>query len=152
MSATSNMRRQASAARPLVLALTATPLLTDLLRDQLDEVATVRNLPAGSVDLGGLVRHTVPDALVIDSAQNAAELSAVAHELSVPLVQILLPSRQIRLFRDGRWDPVPLSIESPTTIRNVLLGELFRALSARRGPLPALPPHADHELEASPAR
>lgn len=146
------VRARASAARPLVLALTATPLLTDLLRDQLDEVATVRSFPAGSVDLAGLVRHTAPEIVVIDSEEDTVELSEVADELSVPLIQILLPSRRIRVFRDGDWGPVPLSIESPTTIRNLLLGELFRTLSARRGPRPVLPAYSDHGMEASPAR
>lgn len=134
--------------RPLVLALTGTPLLTDLLRDLLGEAAAVRHFPAGSADLDGLVRHTLPDALIIDSDHDALELAAVADELSVPLVQILLPSHEIRIFRDGRWDPTPHTIESPTTIRNLLLGELFHTLAAGRDPLPALPPYRDHQMEA----
>jgi hypothetical protein len=148
MSATGNASSRPSAARPMLLALTSTPLLTDLLRDQLDEVATVRSFPSGSVDLGGLVRHTMPDALVIDSDQDAVELSEVADELSVALIQILLPSRQIRVFRDGRWDPVAHTIESPTTIRNLLLGELFHTFAGGPDPLPAPYAYGDHRMEA----
>lgn len=147
MSAASDTR-QRDPGRPLVLALTATPLLTDLLRDLLETVAVVRYFPAGSVGLDGLVRHTRPDALVIDSDQDALELFAVADELSVPVVQILLPSHEIRVFRDGNRDPAPHTIESPTTIRNLLIGVLFHSPAGGRGPLPAFPGQGDHRMEA----
>lgn len=148
MSSTSDTRQRDEPVRPLVLALTATPLLTDLLRDLLHTVAVVRHFPAGSDGLDGLVRHTRPDALVIDSDRDALELSAVADELSVPLVQILLPSHEIRVFRDGNTDPAIHTIESPTTIRNLLIGELFHSPAGGRGPLPALPAQGDHRMEA----
>ena len=148
MSPGTHAASNASWVRPLVLALTATPLLTDFLRDELDAVAVVRHFPAGSADLGGLVRHTMPDILVIDGDQDALELAAVADELSVTLVQILLPLHEIRVHRGGRWDPEPLSIESPTTIRNLLLGELFQAFSAGGDPLPAHSAYDDHDMEA----
>ena len=131
--------------RPLVLALTMTPLLTELLRDLLGESALVRDFPGDSADLEGLVRHTQPNALVIDSDQDAFELSAVAEELSVPLVQISLPSHEARVFRDRRWSPVPLPIDSPTSIRNVLLGELFHTAANGHEWLPTVPAYEHHE-------
>jgi hypothetical protein len=139
--------RPADGVRPLVLALTTTPLLTELLRDLLGEFALVRDFPADSLDLDGLVRHTRPDALVIDSDQDAFELARVAEELSVPLVQVLLPSHEARVFRDRRWNPEPLPIDSPTTIRNLLLGELFHASARAPEHLPTHPVHADHGME-----
>jgi hypothetical protein len=135
-------------AHPLVLTLTATPLLTDLLRDLLDEVAEIRHFPAGSADLQGLVRHTMPDAVILDGDEDALELSDVADELSVPLIQILLSAHEIRVFRDGRWHPSTLPIESPTTIRNVLVGELFHASPAERKPMPALTGTDHHRMES----
>jgi hypothetical protein len=147
VSPASGVRTRDSAARPIVLALTGTPLLTDLLRDLLDQVAVVRHFPAGSPDLEGLVRHTMPNALVIDSDQDALELAEVADELSMPLVRIALPSHEIQIFRDGGWDPVPFRIESPTTIRNLLLGELFNSPAGERESLPGLPAYGHHGLE-----
>jgi hypothetical protein len=144
---TSQTHPTPSRVRPLVLALIVTPLLTDLLHDLLDEVAQLRHFPAGSPDLDGLVRHTMPDALIIDSDQDAPELCGVADELSVPLVQILLPSHEARVFRDGQWNPLPLPIESPMTIRNLLLGELFHASANGREALPAVPAYGDHGME-----
>lgn len=144
---TSQAHPAASRVRPLVLALIVTPLLTELLHDLLDEVAQLRHFPAGSPDLDGLVRHTMPDALIVDSDQDAPELCGVADELSVPLVQILLPSHEARVFRDGRWNPLPLPIESPMTIRNLLLGELFHASANGRDPLPAFPAYGEHGME-----
>ena len=88
-----------------------------------------------------VVRHTLPDALVIDSDQDAFELSAVAEELSVPLVRISLPSHEARVFRDRRWSPVPLPIDSPTSIRNLLLGELFHASANGYERLPTVLAH-----------
>ena len=147
MSTARQQSRAATRVRPLVLALTTTPLLTELLRDLLGESALVRDFPGDSVDLEGLVRHTQPDVLVIDSDQDAFELSAVAEELSVPLVQISLPSHEARVFRDRSWSPVPLPIDSPTSIRNLLLGELFHA-SANGGEWPRMvPAYPDHEME-----
>jgi hypothetical protein len=130
-----------------VLALTTTPLLTELLRDLLGDSALVRDFPGDSVDLEGLVRHTLPDALVIDSDQDAFELSAVAEELSVPLVRISLPSHEARVFRDRRWSPVPLPIDSPTSIRNLLLGELFHASANGHERLPTVLAHEAHGME-----
>jgi hypothetical protein len=147
MSSTSQAHPAANRVRPLVLALTVTPLLTELLHDLLDEIAQLRDFPPGSPDLDGLVRHTMPDALIIDSDQDASELAAVADELSVPLVQISLPSHEARVFRDGGWNPLALPIESPMTIRNLLLGELFHASANGRDPLPAFPAYGDHGME-----
>ena len=146
MSTAGQQTRPASGVRPLVLALTTTPLLTELLHDLLGEFALVRDFPGGSVDLDGLVRHARPDVLVIDSDQDALELSTVAEELSVPLVQILLPSHEARVFRNRRWDPEPLPIDSPTTIRNLLLGELFHASAQVHEQLPTSSAH-DYGME-----
>lgn len=137
----------AARVRPLVLALTTTPLLIELLRDLLGESALVRDFPGDSVDLEGLVRHTQPDALVIDSDEDAFELSAVAEELSVPLVQISLPSHEARVFRDRSWSPGPLPIDSPTSIRNLLLGELFHASANGHEWPPTVPAYEDHGME-----
>lgn len=147
MSPASQQSRKATRVRPLVLALTTTPLLTELLRDLLGDSALVRDFPGDGVDLDGLVRYTLPDALVIDSDQDAFELAAVAEELSIPLVQISLPSHEARVFRDRSWSPVPLPIDSPTSIRNLLLGELFHASANGHEPVPVLPANDDHGME-----
>lgn len=51
MSPAKQQPRAVTRARPLVLALTTTPLLTELLRDLLGESALVRDFPGDSVDL-----------------------------------------------------------------------------------------------------
>jgi len=136
--ADATMRWTATEPRPLVLALTGTPLLTGLLRDLLGESAVVRCFPAASPDLQGLVRDTRPDAIVVDSEETALELAEVTAELRAPLVEIRLRSRELRVLRHGEWDAGPRPLASPTTIRNALLGELFRAPTAAFEQRPAL--------------
>ena len=40
---------------------------------------------------------------------------------------------------------MPLPIDSPTSIRNLILGELFRASANGQESLPAVPAYEDHE-------
>ncbi len=110
----------------VVLVVTEYPLLAEGLAQLLEGVAVVRRFPAGTLDLAGVVRHTMPDALVTDSGEDEAELCLTAEELSIPLVRILPSPAEVRVFRDGRWGEDVTPIDSATTtIRNVLLGELY---------------------------
>jgi hypothetical protein len=117
---------------PVVLAVTGTPLLTQALAAALEGVAVLHHLPAGVADLGGLVRHIRPDALVVDCDDEAGELTAVADELSLPFVHVSLQTQQLRVLRDQSWSAQPSWGTSPSAIRNVLLGEIYGAAARRR--------------------
>jgi hypothetical protein len=121
-----------SGTEAVVLAVTATPLLTQSLAAALEGVAVLRRFPAGIADLDGLVRHIRPDALVVDCDEEAGELTAVAGELSLPLVHVSLQTQQLRVFRDQTWSAFPSWGTSPNAIRNVLLGEIYGASVRRR--------------------
>ena len=126
------MSRQSESSRvsgetppPVVLVVAGHPLLAEGLAELLEGAAAVQRFPVGTIDLAGLVRHTEPDALVTDNREHEAELCLSAQELSIPLVRILPSPAELRVFRDG-WaeDAIPIDSET-TTIRNIILGELY---------------------------
>lgn len=123
--------RSAAPPAPVVLAVTATPLLNETLAAALDGVAVLRHIPAGIADLAGLVRHIDPDALMVDD-EGATDLAVVAAELSLPLVHVSLRTRELRVLRHGGWRAFPSWGASPNAIRNVLIGEIYGSDARRR--------------------
>ena len=117
---------------PVVLAVTATPLLNATLEAALEGVAVLRRLPAGLSDLRDLVRHIAPDAVVVDSEESATSLATAAAEWAVPLVHVSLKTRELRVLRDSEWRAFPSAETSPNSIRNILIGEIYGAASRRR--------------------
>lgn len=117
---------------PVVLAVTGTPLLNETLEAALSGIAVLRRLPAGLSDLNDLVRHIAPDAVVVDSDEDANNLATTAAQCAVPLLHVSLKSRGLRVLRDGGWRAFPSCETSPNSIRNILIGEIFGAATRRR--------------------
>jgi len=114
---------------PAVLVVCATPLLYEALLESFQGLATLHEIPAHSADLTGLLRALDADALVVDSLVEAEEIESLARERQIPLLQVFLPERKVRLLRDGGWEDIPDAGASAEAIRNLLVGDIF----ARRG-------------------
>jgi hypothetical protein len=107
---------------PLVLAVCATPLLSEAVGAALEGVATVRGFPAGRGDTQGLVVRVSPDAVIVDTESEVAALELLPP--NVPLVHVALDAQQVRLRRYGVWEELPNPDNSLAQIRNVVFGEL----------------------------
>lgn len=113
---------------PLVVLLYSVPLLVEALKQPLAEVGEVRAFQADD-DVAGLLRWLEPDALVVDSDENARRAAAWAREAAVPLVHVVLSSGRIRILASGEWRELDERDDSPETIRNVIAGHLFRGVA-----------------------
>jgi hypothetical protein len=117
------MSATAAGERPLVAVVCAVPLLGEAVESVL-EFAEVRSFTARR-DTAGLVQWLRPDAVVVDSEDDALAASEAAGD-ELPVLHISVRDHSLRLFRRGTWTQVA-SNEGPTpeSIRNVLAGTLF---------------------------
>jgi|tagenome__1003787_1003787.scaffolds.fasta_scaffold20910301_2 hypothetical protein len=113
---------------PLILAISATPLLVEAIARELAGTAVVCRFPAGREDAPGLVAHVAPDVILVDRSQEAEALEP----LGLPLVHVSLERGAIRARRADGWQEFRADGASTAVIRNVLLGELFAAAAHRR--------------------
>ncbi len=118
--ALSQLRRQ-----PIVLVVSATPLLYEALADSMRGFATLHEIPANRPDLIGLLRALHFDALVVDTPTEVGEIEALARELRRPLLHILLRERKVRVLRDDGFEVFDEAGASAESIRNLLVGEIF---------------------------
>jgi hypothetical protein len=112
-------------ARPLVAAVCTVPLLCEALSTAMDGIAEVQSFPAGREGSAGLLRFLEPDAVVVDTREEAKHAEAYARESGAPLVHVLLAQQKLRLLRAGKWREPPVDDASPESIRNVLVGALY---------------------------
>ena len=110
---------------PLVAVLSAVPILGEALTAALESIAEVRRFPAHRGDTVGLLRWLRPDAVVVDSEEEAEAAADFARETGSPLVHISLASRVVRIWREGRWEEAPPGGDSSETVRNAVVGGLF---------------------------
>jgi hypothetical protein len=110
---------------PLVAVLSAVPILGEALTAVLESIAEVRRFPAHRGDTAGLLQWLRPDAVVVDSDEEAEAAAGFARETGAPLVHISLASRAVRVWRDGGWEEAPTGADSSETIRNAVVGGLF---------------------------
>jgi hypothetical protein len=117
------MSAPATTGRPLVAVVCAVPLLGEAVESAL-EFAEVRSFTARR-DTAGLLQWLRPDAVVVDSEDDALAASEAAGD-ELPVLHISVRDRSLRLFRRGTWTQVARN-EGPTpeSIRNVLAGALF---------------------------
>jgi hypothetical protein len=110
--------------RPLVVVLCSVPLLGEAIGSAL-EFADVRTFAARGGDASGLLEWMRPDAVIVDTDPDAAEI-AFAKAQELPVVHISVHDRSLRLFDNGEWTNVGNG-EGPTpeAIRNVVAGALF---------------------------
>ena len=120
MSARSVTREQ-----PLVAVVGTVPLVCEALDAVLDEIAEVRFFPAERGATDGLLRELVPDAVVVDNAEDAAAAEAFAREWNAPLVHLMLREQRMRVLGETGWEEREDGEVSPEAIRNVLVGGLF---------------------------
>jgi hypothetical protein len=110
--------------RPLVAVICHVPLLEEALEAAVGDVVTVRSFPPDR-DTSGLLRWLRPDAIVVDCDQEAANALPFAREWDVPLVQVSLAERKLRLLRDTGREESEGSAAGPEAIRNLIVGGIF---------------------------
>lgn len=105
--------------------------MCEALSTSLESIAEVQGFPAGRGDTAGLLRFLHPDAVVVDSDEEAVEAAKFARDKGLPVVHVSLPERKIRLLRHGRWERLKNGDASAETIRNVIVGGIFGRNHAR---------------------
>jgi hypothetical protein len=109
-------------ARPFVAVVCRVPMVGEALRDTLSAFATVEFFPAHD-GTEGLLRSVRPDAVVVDSDEEAAAVAPIADELGLAVVHVSLKDEQVRVLEDGRWRPVHAA--TPEAVRDAVAGLLF---------------------------
>jgi hypothetical protein len=120
----SSRRRQ-----PLVAVLYSVPLLCEAIASALDNIAEVRTFPARRGDMVGLLHSLQPDAVVVVHPIEALELQGWADSHDVPLLEICLRERKIRVLRNGEWEES--SGASAESIRNSIAGAIYAPAEVR---------------------
>jgi hypothetical protein len=110
---------------PLVLVVSAVPVLREALADSLDEIAEVRGIPADRRDTGGLLRWLGPDAVVVDSHSDADEAAEFALESGTPLIRISYEAEKVHVLGSSGWIEPEGAGLAPEDIRNIVVGLLF---------------------------
>ena len=110
---------------PLVVVLCRVGLLYEALSPALAGIADVRRLPSDAGDTAGLLRWIRPDAIVVDSQEEADEAMTFAREAKAPLIQVRLRERKLLVLRNGGWEEPENGNASAEAIRNIVLGGLF---------------------------
>jgi hypothetical protein len=110
---------------PLVAIVSGVPMLREALRDALEGIAEVRNFPAGRGDTAGLLRSLRPDAVVVDSEEEAESVAAFARESDSPLVFVSYRDEVVKVLADSGWEESDDVGISPEGIRNVLVAGIF---------------------------
>jgi hypothetical protein len=121
--------RPGSGGLPLVAVVCAVPLLSEALSAILDSIAEVRSFPARCGDTIGLLRSLEPDAIVVDTEEEAENAAPFARESGLALIHVLLRERKLRVLRGELWEERDNGGASPEAIRNILIGGLY----GRRG-------------------
>jgi hypothetical protein len=110
---------------PLIAVVAGVPLLREALCNTLDGIAEVRGFPAGRGDTAGLLRWLRPDAVVVDSDEEAESVAAFARESDSPLVLVSYRDEVVKVLGDSGWEESDDAGVSPEGIRNVLVAGIF---------------------------
>lgn len=109
---------------PLVVVICAAPLLCEALSSALDGIAAVRQFPASRGDTAGLLSSVRPDAVVVDSDDEAEAAAAFAAGDDAPVVHVSYRANTLRVFADGFWREPARAVATPEAVRNVIVGHL----------------------------
>jgi hypothetical protein len=109
---------------PLIAIVSGVPMLREALRNALDGIAEVKGFPAGG-DTAGLLRSLRPDAVVVDSEDEAESVAAFARESNSPLVLVSYRDEVVKVLGDSGWEESDDVGVSPEGIRNVLVAGIF---------------------------
>jgi hypothetical protein len=115
---------------PLVAIVSSVPLLSEALAEAMEGIAEVRAFPAGKGDTEGLLASLEPDAVVVDSAEEATAAATFACVQGRPLVRVALREDKLLAFEDGRWREPDVYGASPEAVRNLIVAGLFGRASA----------------------
>jgi hypothetical protein len=118
-----------SSSLPLVAVVSVVPMLCEALSHALDGIAEVRGFPAGRGDTAGLLRSLRPQAVIVDSQEEADEAADFAREADAPLVFVSYPDESLRVLKEDGWHRPEETRPSPEAIRNVVVGGLFGRVS-----------------------
>ena len=110
---------------PLVAVVSRVPIISEALAAALESIAEVRQFPAGRGDTAGLLRWLRPDAIVVDTEEEAEEAASFAKASRSPVVHISLRDQRLRVLRDGTWEEPEADGSSPETIRNILVSGIY---------------------------
>lgn len=110
---------------PLVAIVSGVPMLREALRNALDGIAEVRGFPAGQGDTAGVLRSLCPDAVVVDSEEEAESVAAFARETNSPLVLVSYRDEVVKVLGDSGWEESDDVGVTPEGIRNVLVAGIF---------------------------
>ena len=122
-----------SASRPLVALICRVPIVSEALETAFDGVADVRAFPARRGDTHGLLRWLEPDAVVVDTEEEAAAATPFARAASSPLVHVRLDDGSVRLLEDDVWREANGDAATPEAIRNIVCGGIFGRGRGRSG-------------------
>ena len=111
-----------SESQPRVAVLYSVPLLCEALDSALEDIAEVHSFRAGR-DTLGLLRAVRPDAIVVDSRDEAEEARRWAKRHRMPVVHVSLRDGTIRVLRDGVWEEG--ADASAETVRNALAASFY---------------------------
>jgi len=109
---------------PLVAVLCRVGILFEALSPVLGSVAEVRRFPSESGDVAGLLRWLRPDAIVVDSQEEADEAMTFALEAKAPLVHVRLQERRLLVLGNGGWEEPEMGATAES-IRNILVGAIY---------------------------
>ena len=112
-------------ANPLVAVVYTVPLLVEALRGALDGVGELRAFPARSGALAELLDHVRPDAVVVDSDEEAGIAAWYAQDASAAVVHLDLHAHTVRVFDGEEWSERDATDTAPERIRNLLAGALY---------------------------
>jgi hypothetical protein len=119
---------------PLIAIVSSVPMLQEGLRNALEGIAEVRDFPAGRGDTAGLLRSLRPDAVVVDSEEEAESVAVFARESGSPLVLVSYRDEVVKVLGVSGWEESDDVGVSPEGIRNVLVAGIF---GRARGETPA---------------
>lgn len=117
--------RGGNGADPVVAVVCAIPIVSEGLAAILEGFAEIRTFPARAGDTAGLLRSLRPDAVVVDTEEEAQAAAPFARESGLTLVHVLLRERKLRVLTDEGWEERENGDAAPEEIRNILVGAIY---------------------------
>ena len=108
--------------RPLVAVICTAPLISEGVDAAVGDVMNVQSFPADG-DTRGLLGVLRPDAIVVDCPEQAALAAAFAAGSDLPVVQVSLEERTLRVLQHGDWQQAEGA--SVQDVRKVMVWGIF---------------------------
>jgi len=121
---------------PLSIVVSVAPLMRDALAATLARVGRVDDLADGADGGPAVLGWRLADAVVVDSAEEAAEFESFARECGIPLLHVVVAEERLRVFRSDEWEDLPYEGDPMAAIRNVLVSGICGPSSRGNGGAP----------------